>query len=66
MTDKRMQYIDQICCEIKNVLIDRTNYEVEHIHIILDWYKGEQPHLMWEYYGKNADTVTIAESEDKR
>lgn len=36
---------------------------MKDINIILDWYKGEQPHLMWKYYGKNEDTVTIAESE---
>ena len=63
MTNKQMQYIDQICREIKNVLIDRTYYEIEHIHVSLDWYKGEEPHLTWIYHGKNENDVTIPESE---
>ena len=65
MKNKRIQYIDQICLAIKNILIDRTYYEISHIHISLEWDKGEEPYLSWEFHGENKDTVTIPESEDK-
>ena len=63
MTDKRMEYIEQICREIKNILIDRTYAEITHIHVSLDWDKGEEPYLFWEYHGKDETEVTIAECE---
>lgn len=63
MKDKKMAYIDQICREVKNILIDRTDYEISHILVQLDWYKGEKPRLSWQYYGNNEDTVKIEESE---
>lgn len=63
MKDKKIAYIDQICRAVKNVLIDRTNYEIYHIRVQVDWYKGEKPRLSWQYHGNNEETVEIAESE---
>lgn len=59
MSDKRMAYIDQICRVVKNILIDRTNYETERISVNIVWWKGEKPHIEWEYSSKNEDTVEI-------
>lgn len=62
---KRMEYIDQIACEVKNILIDRTHDEINRIFITIHWVKGEDPHIYWEYKGGSDHEVTIAGEEDK-
>lgn len=63
MNDKRMAYIDQICREVKNIFIDRTNYETQKILVKIEWWKGEKPHIAWEYVCFNEDTVEIEGGE---
>lgn len=63
MNDKRMAYIDQICRTVKNILIDRTDYETDKILVTLEWWKGEKPHIMWQRSCSNEDTVEIEGGE---
>lgn len=57
--NKRMAYIDQIACEVKNILIDRTHDEISQISIVINWVKGEDPHIYWDYKGYSEHDVTI-------
>lgn len=63
MNAKKYAYIDQICREVKNILLDRTYDEIRRISITIHWVKGEEPHIYWDYKGEGDHEVTIMGEE---